>query len=183
MTSDQPPGPEAPTDVDGSAEAIPPEPTPLEPTPLEPTPAGATAAGATLREPTLVEPMDGPDRVVLAQPKFLAGVTAVFALIALLAAPTIPAAALVAVVPLLMAVWVLRSRVVLDAAGVHVRTLLSSTDVPWHEVAGFQVRRAGRLKSPVQLQRTSGEPVTLPTVSREDLAVLVGQSARLGAGG
>jgi Bacterial PH domain len=76
-----------------------------------------------------------------------------------------PAAALLFLIPVAAATWVLRVGVDLDDDGVTVRSLLGRRAVPWSEAAGLRVGRRGEL----WLVTTGGTQVRLPVLRARDL--------------
>ena len=81
-----------------------------------------------------------------------------------------PGAALVLLVPLLAAAWVLWMGVDVDGggAGVTVRSLFGRRRVPWTEVAGLRVGGRGEL----WLVTTGGSEIRLPVLRLRDLPQL-----------
>jgi hypothetical protein len=78
------------------------------------------------------------------------------------AAPWLP---VLLVIPLVIAVWVLRSGVDLDDEGLTVQALLGRRRVPWTDVAGIRVAPRGDL----WLVTTAGTELRLPVVRARDL--------------
>jgi hypothetical protein len=74
--------------------------------------------------------------------------------------------------PLLVAVWVLRAGVDVDAGGVTVRALVGARRVPWSQVAGLRVGRRGE----VALLLGSGATLRLPTVRARHLPLIAAAS-------
>jgi hypothetical protein len=77
------------------------------------------------------------------------------------------------VVPLLLAAWVLRAGLDVDADGVTVHALAGRRRVPWSGVAGLQVRRRGA----VNLVLTGGGTLRLPAVRARHLPMIAAASA------
>lgn len=75
-------------------------------------------------------------------------------------------------VPLLVAVWVLRVGVDIGPAGITPRTLLPGATVPWDDVAGLRVGEDQEL----WLVRRTGTEVRLPVVRARDLPRLAAVS-------
>lgn len=75
-------------------------------------------------------------------------------------------------VPVLVAVWVLRTGVDVGGDGVTVRSLVAARHVPWGEVAGFRVAERGDL----WLVTTCGTEVRLPVLRARDLPRLAAVS-------
>jgi hypothetical protein len=92
-------------------------------------------------------------------------VVLVLALGALPLALSSPYLAPVLLVPLAALVWVLRARVVADAAGLEVSNGLRVRRVPWDQVAGFKVPDRG----PVTLLRHGAPPIRLSALDRKEL--------------
>jgi hypothetical protein len=82
----------------------------------------------------------------------------------------------VVLLPVVCAVWVLRARVVVAAAGVEVCNGLAATRLPWDAVEGFEVPRRG----PVRLLRTGGGPLRLTALPRRQLRELREAAQELG---
>jgi hypothetical protein len=69
------------------------------------------------------------------------------------------------VIPLAVALWVLRVGVDIADDGLTVRALAGQRQVPWHEVAGLRVARRGDL----WLVTTHGTELHLPVMRARDL--------------
>lgn len=69
------------------------------------------------------------------------------------------------IVPILLALWVLRVRTVVDSAGVRSVRVLSATTSSWDELAGIRIGRNGA----VHAVRTDGSEVRLPAVTISQL--------------
>jgi len=76
-------------------------------------------------------------------------------------------------VPLLLAAWVLRAGLDVDADGVTVHALAGQRRVPWSGVAGLQIRRRGA----VNLVLTGGSALRLPAVRARHLPMIATASA------
>jgi hypothetical protein len=76
-----------------------------------------------------------------------------------------PWLALLYLVPLALAVWLVRERTTVDASGVVVRYLVGSRRLPWHELNGLIVADSGAVRAVT----ASGESVRLPGVRVRDL--------------
>ncbi|MGY1687107.1 PH domain-containing protein [Geodermatophilus sp. SYSU D00867] len=83
-----------------------------------------------------------------------------------------PWAALVLLLPLLAAVWVLRVGVDVDEEAITTRGLVGQRRVPWDDLAGIRVGRNARLR----LVTTGGGEVPLPVLRARDLPRLAGWS-------
>ncbi|MGY1829872.1 PH domain-containing protein [Geodermatophilus sp. SYSU D01180] len=83
-----------------------------------------------------------------------------------------PWAALVLLLPLLAAVWVLRVGVDVDEEAITTRGLLGQRRVAWDDLAGIRVGRNARLV----LVTTGGGEVRLPVLRARDLPRLAGWS-------
>ncbi|MGY1735585.1 PH domain-containing protein [Geodermatophilus sp. SYSU D00684] len=83
-----------------------------------------------------------------------------------------PWAALVLLLPLLAAVWVLRVGVDVGEEAITTRGLLGQRRVPWDDLAGIRVGRNARLV----LVTTGGGEVRLPVLRARDLPRLAGWS-------
>jgi hypothetical protein len=83
-----------------------------------------------------------------------------------------PWAALVLLVPLLAAVWVLRVGVDVDDEAITTRGLIGQRRVAWDDLAGIRVVRNARLR----LVTTAGREVSLPVLRARDLPRLAGWS-------
>lgn len=92
----------------------------------------------------------------------------ILALCVLPVAAVSPWAALILLVPLVAALWVLRVGVDVDDSGVTVRALVGRRTVPWARVAGLRVGERGGL----WLVTTAGSEVRLPVVRVRDLPQL-----------
>jgi hypothetical protein len=79
-------------------------------------------------------------------------------------------------VPVACAVWVLRARVVVTAAGVEVCNGLAAHRLPWASVEGFDLRRRG----PVRLLRTGGSPLAMTALPRRQVGDLRDAARELG---
>jgi hypothetical protein len=75
-------------------------------------------------------------------------------------------------VPVLVAVWVLRTGVDVGGDGVTVRSLVAARHVPWGEVAGIRVAERGDLR----LVTTRDTEVRLPVLCARDLPRLAAAS-------
>lgn len=75
--------------------------------------------------------------------------------------------------PLGVAVWVVRARVRANALGLEVCNGLRVRQVAWEDVAAFDLPRRG----PVLLRTTAGEVVRLTALARRDLRALVAVGA------
>jgi hypothetical protein len=76
-----------------------------------------------------------------------------------------PWLALLYLVPVGLAVWLVREQTTVDATGVAVRYLLSSRRLPWRELNGLIVASSGAVRAVT----VSGESVRLPGVRVRDL--------------
>ncbi len=83
-----------------------------------------------------------------------------------------PWTALVLLVPLLVAVWVLRVGVDVDTDAITTRGLVGRRRVAWDDLAGIRVDRDARLR----LVTTGGGEVRLPVLRARDLPRLAGWS-------
>ncbi len=83
-----------------------------------------------------------------------------------------PVTALVLLLPLLVAVWVLRVGVDVDEAGITTRGLLGRRRVAWDDLTGIRVVRGARLR----LVTRDGGEVRLPVLRARDLPRLAGWS-------
>ena len=95
-----------------------------------------------------------------------------FALCLLPVALFSPWALLVMVVPLLVAVWVLRVGVTVDDDGIAVQSLVGSRRLAWTELAGIRVGTGRDL----WLVTTHGTEVRLPVLRARDLPQLAAVS-------
>jgi hypothetical protein len=68
-------------------------------------------------------------------------------------------------VPLLLLVWIVRVRTVVDADRITARTVLHSTGFPWEEIQSFRLDERRWLRAVL----TSGKEVRLPAVRVRDL--------------
>jgi hypothetical protein len=96
-------------------------------------------------------------------------------LLALCAVPLAFAAAwtpVLLVIPLVLAVWVLRVGVDVGDDGITVRSLAGEQLVPWHEVAGIRVAPRGGL----WVVTTRGTELHLPVMRARDLPRLAAAS-------
>lgn len=78
------------------------------------------------------------------------------------------AALLLLLLPVVLAVWVLRTGFDVDDDGITVRSLLGSRAVPWSELAGVRVGP----RADLWLVTTGGTDVRLPAVRARDLPAL-----------
>ncbi len=83
-----------------------------------------------------------------------------------------PWALLLLVVPLLLALWVLRVGVSIGDDGIGVQSLLGGRRVPWVDVAGIRVGERSRLS----LVTTRGTEIRLPVLRARDLPRLAALS-------
>ncbi|WP_369253672.1 PH domain-containing protein [Geodermatophilus amargosae] len=83
-----------------------------------------------------------------------------------------PWAALVLLLPVLAAVWVLRVGVDVDDDAITTRGLLGRRRVAWDDLAGIRIVRNARLR----LVTTGGAEVPLPVLRARDLPRLAGWS-------
>ncbi len=83
-----------------------------------------------------------------------------------------PWALLVLLVPLLVALWVLRAGVTVGDDGIGVQSLVGRREVPWREVAGLRVGEQARL----WLVTTRGTEIRLPVLRARDLPRLAALS-------
>jgi Bacterial PH domain len=83
-----------------------------------------------------------------------------------------PLALLVLLVPLVLALWVLRVGVTMSDDGVRVQSLVGGRSVPWAEVAGIRVGRDRRLS----LVTTRSTEIRLPVLRARDLPRLAALS-------
>ena len=83
-----------------------------------------------------------------------------------------PWALLLLVVPLLLALWVLRVGVTVGDDGIGVQSLLASRLVPWPDVAGLRVGERARL----WLVTRRGTEIRLPVLRARDLPRLAALS-------
>jgi hypothetical protein len=95
-----------------------------------------------------------------------------------LALCTVPLAAvttwtlILLLIPLTVAVWVLRTGVDIGDAGITVRSLAGSRTVAWPELAGIRVAAGGRL----WLVTIGGTEVRMPVMRARDLPQLAAMS-------
>lgn len=83
-----------------------------------------------------------------------------------------PWALLLLLVPLLLALWVLRIGVSIGDDGIGVQSLAGGRSVPWADVAGIRVGGSGRL----WLVTTRGTEIRLPVLRARDLPRLAALS-------
>jgi hypothetical protein len=83
-----------------------------------------------------------------------------------------PWAPILLVIPLAVALWVLRAGVDVADEGLTVRSLAGQRQVPWQEVAGIRVAPRGRL----WLVTTRGTELQLPVMRARDLPRLAALS-------
>ena len=83
-----------------------------------------------------------------------------------------PWALLILVVPLLLALWVLRVGVTIGDGGIGVQSLLGGRSVPWTDLAGIRVGAGRRL----WLVTTRGTEIRLPVLRARDLPRLAALS-------
>ena len=114
--------------------------------------------------------MDSPARLRMNRTAlFPVGLLAVCVVPLAFAAPWTPVLLLV---PLAVAVWVLRVGVDVDDEGLTVRSLAGQRRVPWREVAGIRVAHRGEL----WLVTTHGTEVRVPVMRARDLPQLAALS-------
>ena len=95
-----------------------------------------------------------------------------FALCLLPVALLSPWALLVLLVPLLVALWVLRVGVTIGDDGIGVQSVIGRRHVPWRDVAGLRVDEQARL----WLVTTGGTEIRLPVLRARDLPRLAALS-------
>ncbi|HEX6754499.1 MAG TPA: PH domain-containing protein [Mycobacteriales bacterium] len=95
-----------------------------------------------------------------------------FALCVLPLASAAPALAVLWVLPIAAAAWVLRTGVDVDSGGLTVRAVLGSRRIGWDDVAGLAADARGRLSA---VLRTGGA-VRLPVVRARHLPLLAAAS-------
>jgi hypothetical protein len=96
----------------------------------------------------------------------------VLAICVLPLASSAPWLAVLWLLPIAAAVWVLRAGVDVDRAGLTVRALLGSRRLPWTEVAGLRADDRGRLVAVLR----SGGAVRLPVLRPRHLALVAAAS-------
>lgn len=147
----------------------------------QPSTTGTTRTVTTDHTPDTAVRIDAGDRVVFKHPRIaLLGV----ALFAVCLAPIVgpwtvgrsidgahagTGAAILGwallIVPILLALWILRVRTVVDPSGVRSVRILSATTIGWDELAGIRIGRNGA----VYAVRTDGSEVRLPAVTISQL--------------
>jgi Bacterial PH domain len=162
------------SDQTSPADPAPTEATHAEPAVADSTGAEPTVAESTDAEPAVAEPQAAarplrlPSRLVFRVPG--SALVAVLFLV-LCASPLAVAApwlALVYVIPLGMAVWLLRTRTVVDTENLVIRRVLTRTVLPWSAIASLRVTD----RKWVRAVRTDGGEVVLPTVRTRHLPAL-----------
>lgn len=140
----------------------------------EPTEAPATEPAA---EPTVTDrdrvrdPASGialPARLVFRIPGSALVAVLFLAMCSSWVAVASPWYALVYLVPLGLAVWVLRTRTVVDAEKLVIRRVLGRTELPWSAIRALRVAD----RKWVRAVRTDGGEVVLPTVRTRHLPAL-----------
>ena len=96
----------------------------------------------------------------------------VLAICVLPLATSTPWLAVLWLLPVTAAAWVLRAGVDVDRAGLTVRALLGSRRLPWTEVAGLRIGERGRLSAVLH----SGGAVRLPVVRPRHLPLVAAAS-------
>jgi len=142
---------------DQTSPAEPAEPTTVDPATAEPTAAAPTAT-----------PLRLPGRLVFRVPG--SALVAVLFLV-LCASPLAVAApwlALIYLIPLGLAVWLLRTRTVVDTEKLVIRRVLTRTVLPWSAITSLRVAD----RKWVRAVRTDGGEVVLPTVRTRHLPAL-----------
>ncbi|HEX9336165.1 MAG TPA: hypothetical protein VF892_09770, partial [Pseudonocardiaceae bacterium] len=109
---------------------------PAEPAPAEPTTVDPAAAEPTVAAPTAA-PLRLPSRLVFRVPGSALVAVLFFVLCASPLAVAAPWLALIYVIPLGMAVWLLRTRTVVDTEKLVVRRVLTRTVLPWSAIASL----------------------------------------------
>jgi hypothetical protein len=140
---------------------------PADPTPAEPTTVDPAAAEPTVAAPTAA-PLRLPSRLVFRVPGSALVAVLFFVLCASPLAVAAPWLALIYVIPLGMAVWLLRTRTVVDTEKLVVRRVLTRTVLPWSAIASLRVAD----RKWVRAVRTDGGEVVLPTVRTRHLPAL-----------
>lgn len=163
QTSPADPAPAEPTTV---------EPTTVDPATAEPTAVEPAAADPVADEPTVAAPAAAPLRLPSRLVFRVPGSALVAVLFLVLCASPLAVAApwltLVYVVPLGIAVWLLRTRTVVDTEKLVIRRVLTRTVLPWSAITSLRVAD----RKWVRAVRTDGGEVVLPTVRTRHLPAL-----------
>jgi len=161
----------SPTDP-APAESTTVDPTAIEPTTVDPAAAEPAVVEQEMAEPAAAEPTAAPlrlpGRLVFRVPG--SALVAVLFLV-LCASPLAVAApwlALIYLIPLGMAVWLLRTRTVVDTEKLVIRRVLTRTVLPWSAITSLRVAD----RKWVRAVRTDGGEVVLPTVRTRHLPAL-----------
>lgn len=83
-----------------------------------------------------------------------------------------PLAWLIYLIPLVVIVWAVRTRTVVDTASIETHRLLGARRVPWEQVASLRLDRRSRLHAVL----TDGAEVSLPAVHVRHLPALAAAS-------
>jgi hypothetical protein len=133
------------------------------------TPAGAVAPGTAVAEPVTGRPaLRLPSKLVFRVPGSSLVAVVFLAMSASWVAVASPWYTLVYLLPLGFAVWVLRTRTVVDADRIVVRRVFSRRELPWSSVASLRVAD----RKWVRAVRSDGVEVVLPTVRTRHLPAL-----------
>ncbi|WHT18156.1 PH domain-containing protein [Crossiella sp. CA-258035] len=79
-----------------------------------------------------------------------------------------PGLQVVYLVPLALVLWVIRTRTVVDAEQVRIRTLFGARSIVWSDIAALRLTKASGVKAVL----TDDSEVTLPAVRVRDLDAL-----------
>ncbi|MCO1580886.1 PH domain-containing protein [Crossiella sp. SN42] len=79
-----------------------------------------------------------------------------------------PGLQVVYLVPLALVLWVIRTRTVVDAEQVRIRTLFGARSIAWSDIAALRLTKASGVKAVL----TDDSEVTLPAVRVRDLDAL-----------
>jgi len=131
-----------------------------------PADAPADAADAPVRDPATGITL--PSRLVFRIPaSALVGVAFLVMCVSVVALAS-PWLTTIYIAPIAIAVWVIRTRTVVDAEKVVVRRVLTRTELPWSAIRALRVAD----RKWVRAVRTDGGEVVLPTVRTRHLPAL-----------
>jgi hypothetical protein len=98
----------------------------------------------------------------------LVGVLFAFLSFSVVALAGPPPLLLVYLIPIMIGVWVVRTRTVVEAGAIRVRRLIGTRRIDWSELAGLQVRERKWVRAVLR----DGDQVTLPCVKPRHLPIL-----------
>ncbi|MFL6127778.1 MAG: PH domain-containing protein [Mycobacteriales bacterium] len=126
-----------------------------------------------MRRPAVARPSPSGAVLRVRTPRTALVAVLVLAICVLPLASSAPWLAVLWLVPVALAAWVLRAGVDVDPSGLTVRALLGTRRLPWAEVAGLRVGRRGLLAAVLR----GGGTVRLPVLRPRHLPLVAAASA------